>query len=152
MNGGGIWAKLVFPAVVIAAIVWLAASNIGNGSGHNAQKFTFSQMLEQARRTPRDIESVTFDPPNQEVEFHYARGTKAKSAYPVDQSAYELQQVLETNHILFDAKRSGSSPWWNILTSLLPFVLLFGFWIFLMRAVQRRKGPDPEGSDPSRSR
>src|SRR5207248_608877 len=27
-------------------------------------------------------------------------------------------------------------PWWSILTSLLPFVLLFGFWIFLMNQVQ----------------
>jgi cell division protease FtsH len=30
----------------------------------------------------------------------------------------------------------GSSAWWSILTGLLPFVLLFGFWIFLMNQVQ----------------
>ena len=38
--------------------------------------------------------------------------------------------------MLFDSKGVGSSPWWSILTSLLPFVLLFGFWIFLMNQVQ----------------
>ncbi|TML17678.1 MAG: ATP-dependent zinc metalloprotease FtsH [Actinobacteria bacterium] len=38
--------------------------------------------------------------------------------------------------VTFDSKGTGSSPWWSILTSLLPFVLLFGFWIFLMNQVQ----------------
>ncbi len=36
----------------------------------------------------------------------------------------------------FDSKGMGGSPWWSLLTSLLPFVLLFGFWIFLMNQVQ----------------
>src|SRR5258706_11357344 len=40
------------------------------------------------------------------------------------------------NNVTFDSKGVGSSPWWSILTSLLPFVLLFGFWIFLMNQVQ----------------
>jgi cell division protease FtsH len=38
--------------------------------------------------------------------------------------------------MVFNAKGVGSSPWWSILSSLLPFVLLFGFWIFLMNQVQ----------------
>ncbi|TMD29575.1 MAG: ATP-dependent zinc metalloprotease FtsH [Chloroflexi bacterium] len=43
---------------------------------------------------------------------------------------------MQDHHVLFDSKGTGSSPWWSILTSLLPFVLLFGFWIFLMNQVQ----------------
>ncbi|MBV8598309.1 MAG: AAA family ATPase, partial [Actinobacteria bacterium] len=43
--------------------------------------------------------------------------------------------MLEHN-VPFNSKGVGSSPWWSILTSLLPFVLLFGFWIFLMNQVQ----------------
>jgi ATP-dependent Zn protease len=39
-----------------------------------------------------------------------------------------------------DSKSSGSSAWWTMLTSLLPFVLLFGFWIFL---VNRRRDQAP---------
>ena len=41
-----------------------------------------------------------------------------------------------SHNVNFDSKGVGSSPWWSILTSLLPFVLLFGFWIFLMNQVQ----------------
>ncbi len=36
----------------------------------------------------------------------------------------------------FDSKGTGEYAWWSILTYLLPFVLFFGFWIFLMNQVQ----------------
>ncbi len=38
--------------------------------------------------------------------------------------------------IPFDSKGTGDSAWWSILTYLLPFLLFFGFWIFLMNQVQ----------------
>jgi hypothetical protein len=42
---------------------------------------------------------------------------------------------------------TGSFAWWSILTSLLPFVLLFGFWILLMRKV-RTGSATGSGSQP----
>src|SRR5258706_9602370 len=39
-------------------------------------------------------------------------------------------------NVTFDSKGVGSSPWWSIFTYILPFVLLFAFWIFLMNQVQ----------------
>src|SRR5207237_6676184 len=52
------------------------------------------------------------------------------------ESEASLEKAMLTNKVDFDSKGVGSSPWWSILTSLLPFVLLFGFWIFLMNQVQ----------------
>jgi cell division protease FtsH len=135
VNGRGLLAKLLFPVIIIALLVRLAASSLGTGTDDTKRKYLFSQMLERVREQPRSIRSVTFHPSTQEVEFRYADGTKANAAYPVDEPAYELQQLLESKLILLDAKRTSSSPWWSLLTSLLPFVLLFGFWIFLMQQV-----------------
>ena len=132
----------LFPLIVVAALGWLAVSTLG-GDDDSTKRVTFSQALNQVRQQPRAIQSVLFHPSTQEVELRYADGTKAKAAYPVDESAYAFQQLLEDKHILFDAKRTGSSAWWDILTSLLPFVLLFGFWIFLMKGVRSQKGSDP---------
>src|SRR5207344_3389464 len=56
--------------------------------------------------------------------------------YPSDQSQIWFQGQLVKHGVKFDSKGVGGSPWWGILTSLLPFVLLFGFWIFLMNQVQ----------------
>ena len=36
----------------------------------------------------------------------------------------------------FDSKGTGSSPWWSLIISVLPFVILIAFWIFLMNQVQ----------------
>ena len=57
--------------------------------------------------------------------------------YATDQSEYAIEHAVEgAKRVTFNAKGVGSSPWWSILSSLLPFVLLFGFWIFLMNQVQ----------------
>jgi cell division protease FtsH len=61
---------------------------------------------------------------------------KIKVHYASDQSEALVEQKMLDNNVKFDSKGTGSSPWWSILTSLLPFVLLFGFWIFLMNQVQ----------------
>ena len=63
-------------------------------------------------------------------------GSKGSVNYPTPQSQIQFQNLLQNNNVTFDSKGVGSSPWWSILTSLLPFVLLFGFWIFLMNQVQ----------------
>ncbi|HEX6489844.1 MAG TPA: ATP-dependent zinc metalloprotease FtsH, partial [Gaiellaceae bacterium] len=47
-----------------------------------------------------------------------------------------LEQDLDRAHVTYDSKGTGSWSWIGFLTSLLPFVLLFAFWIFLMNQVQ----------------
>ena len=56
--------------------------------------------------------------------------------YPSDQSAPPLETLLEEHHVKFDSKGTGGSWWGSALLSLLPFVILIGFWIFLMNQVQ----------------
>ncbi len=125
----------LFPLVIIAALVWLGAQTLTDGS-KNSDKLRFSDALQLVRHGAGEIESVTFSPSKQEVELHLRSGKNRKTIYPVDQSAYELEQLLEEQEIPFESKRPGSSSWWSLLTSLLPFVLLFGFWILLMRKVR----------------
>jgi cell division protease FtsH len=129
--------QAIFPLVIIAALVWLALQTLGGDT--TTDKLRFSDALAHVRQSPGDIERVTFRPSTQEAKFRFRNGKTATVAYPVDASAYELQQLLEDKGVAFDAKRVGSSAWWSTLTSLLPFVLLFGFWILLMRKV--RTGP-----------
>ncbi len=132
----------LFPLVIIAALVWLAITTLGN---HGAAKTpqTFSQLYKTAQQTPAKIESVTFVPSKQEIDATLANGKKVSVNYASDQDQHAFQQVLQkavssgkVPSDLYSSKGIGSSPWWSILSSLLPFVLLFGFWIFLMNQVQ----------------
>jgi len=130
----------LFPLVIIAALVWLALQTLGGGHG-KTQKYTYSRVYNQivecnseGRGCP--IQEVVFVPNKQELSVKYNEGTKTTVHYPTDQVVPDLQKQMHEHGVLFDSKGTGSSPWWSILTSLLPFVLLFGFWIFLMNQVQ----------------
>jgi cell division protease FtsH len=132
----------LFPLVIIAALVWLALQTLGShGSAAKAQNF--STLYKTAETTPTAIRSVTFVPTKQEIDANMTDGTKYVVHYASDQDQHAFQQVLQkaiTNDrapgLTYNSKGVGSSPWWSILTGLLPFVLLFGFWIFLMNQVQ----------------
>ncbi len=130
----------LFPLVIIAALVWLALQTLG-GHGTKSAKLTYSQVIQDAQSCGNTcIQQVTFDPNKHSIKVQYNApyhdGRAAYVHYPSDQSQNSFQNLLEQAKVKFDSKGTGSSPWWSILTSLLPFVLLFGFWIFLMNQVQ----------------
>jgi cell division protease FtsH len=132
----------LFPLVIIAALVWLALQTLGD-QGPKKTKTTYSRVYNEvlACNTPEtpgcEIASITFNPNKQEMKVEYKDDRNESVVhYPSEQSVPNLEQALRDHQILFDSKGTGSSPWWSILTSLLPFVLLFGFWIFLMNQVQ----------------
>jgi cell division protease FtsH len=139
--------QFLFPLVIIAALVWLAAQTLGGSD--SKESLRFSEALAFVRQSPGQIARATFRPSTHEIELRLRSGKTRTTVYPVDASAYELQQLLEDKGVAFDAKRVGSSAWWSILTSLLPFVLLFGFWILLMRKV--RNAPTGSGSQETQS-
>ncbi len=127
----------LFPLVIIAALVWLALQTLG-GHSQKTEKVTLSQVQQQIVDCPDkcQIQEVVFNPNKRELKVQYDSTKKAFVHYPSDQSAADLQKLMADHQVTFDSKGTGSSPWWSILTSLLPFVLLFGFWIFLMNQVQ----------------
>ena len=140
----------LFPLVIVAALIWLGAQTLGNNSG-SSDHLRFSDALSFVRQSAGGIDHVTFHPSTQEVDLRLATGRTRTTVYPTDQSGYELQQLLEEKGIGFDAKSKGSSAWWSILNSLLPFALLFGFWVFLMRMVKQRASTEqhsPETRPP----
>src|SRR4029078_9179150 len=80
---------------------------------------------------------IVFNPNKQELKYTLKEGDdKGSVHYPSDQSAADLQQLMSEHQVMFDSKGTGSSPWWSILTSLLPFVILIGFWLFIMSSRQ----------------
>jgi cell division protease FtsH len=123
----------LFPLIVIVLLVWLASQTLipRRDSG---DKVTYSQLIEHAESG--NVRSAVFNPGRHEIKAELASGQKIKVYYPTDQSQIKLQNVLEKNGVKFDSKGVGSSLWVSLLTSLLPLLLLVGFWIFLMNQVQ----------------
>jgi cell division protease FtsH len=126
----------LFPLIVIVLLVYLASQTLLPRS-QDAEKVTYSQLIQTIETNPSSIDSVLFKPKGREIEATYAgTGDKVKVNYPSDQAQIEFQNLLQEKGIEFDSKGTGDSAWWSILTYLLPFLLFFGFWIFLMNQVQ----------------
>jgi cell division protease FtsH len=125
----------LFPVVVITLIVWLGTQTLLSHKT-KTKKETLSELYSLVQNQPTTIKEVVFNPNKHQVQVQLNEGTKFNVNYASDQSQADLQRQLQTHNVEFDSKGIGTSAWWTILTSLLPFVLLFGFWIFLMNQVQ----------------
>src|SRR4051794_36404074 len=120
-----------FPLLVIVLLAWLAYKVLGHNQ--NPKPITYSQLIQKAQQ--HEITGVVFQPTKNEIDATLLDRTKVAVNYPTDQSATQFQNLLEDNKIPFDSDGISSSPWWGLLTGILPFLLLIGFWIFLMNQV-----------------
>jgi ATP-dependent Zn protease len=57
---------------------------------------------------------------------------------PNEASQLALEQTLIQQQITYDWENTEDSPWWSLLTTLLPFVLLMGFFLFVQRRRDER--------------
>jgi cell division protease FtsH len=130
----------LFPLIVIVLLVYLASQTLMREE--QKEKVTYSELRQRVETNPGSIQEVVANPTKQELTVQFKptsgeeKGEKTKVAYPSPESLVGFERVLRDQNVAFDSKAVGGSPWWSLLTSLLPFVLLFGFWIFLMNQVQ----------------
>ncbi|MGB2876258.1 MAG: ATP-dependent metallopeptidase FtsH/Yme1/Tma family protein, partial [Gaiellaceae bacterium] len=123
----------LFPLIVIVLLVYLASQTLIPHS-KGAPRLTYSQFIQKV--DSNNVDTAVFNPPKQSVSFQLKDGKKGTVNYPSEQVVPTLQKDLQRHGVTFDSKGTGSWSWISFLTSLLPFVLLFGFWIFLMNQVQ----------------
>jgi cell division protease FtsH len=125
----------LFPLIVIVLLVYLASQTLLPRSDEGPD-LTLSQVMAEVEENPENIQSVLFKPKGQEIEVVRKSGETIKVNYPTPDAQFDFQQLLERQEVPFDSKGTGTSGWWTALTYLLPFLLFFGFWIFLMNQVQ----------------
>jgi len=123
----------LFPLIVIVLLVYVASQTLLPGRGEQ-RKVTYSEAKAEVRSG--NVNEVVFDPRRQSVALTLVNGDKVKVNYPTPQSAAQFERLLEKENVKFDSKGTGSSAWWSLLISFLPFVILIAFWIFLMNQMQ----------------
>ncbi len=124
----------LLPLILIVLVVYLASTQLMNSS-KNEKKVTLSSVPDvRAGGSGRERRLQ----PEQAVDQLRAeeRRPRAPCTTRASSRCPGSTRQLQDNSVQYDSKGVGSSAWWSILTGLLPFVLLFGFWIFLMNQVQ----------------
>ena len=121
-----------FPLIVIILLVYLASQTF-MGSSEETTKVAYSELVGQVRSDPAAVRKVVFKPNRHEIRAELGSGDGLEANYPTPRSQIDFERFLSKNGVTFDFDWSDTheSGWWSILTALLPFVLLFGFWIFM---------------------
>ena len=123
----------LFPLFVIVLLVYLASQTL-IPHGNNTQKVTYSEFRNDI--PTGKIASAEFNPSKRQISGKLTDGKKYSVHYPADQSVPGIETALLNASVQYDSKGTGNWSWIGFFTSLLPFVLLFAFWIFLMNQVQ----------------
>jgi len=140
----------LFPLIVIVLLVYLASQTLLPDRDDDKVAVAYSDLKRLVRESPQQVELVVFVPEAKAIEVTLADGREYGSHYPSDASQVAFERLLDENGVRYDSRGTGESAWWSFLTYLLPFILFFGFWIFLMKNVERVR-PRGARADDDRS-
>jgi cell division protease FtsH len=124
-----------FPILIVIVLAFFAQRLISGPSSDTTP--TYDQFVQQVRNQPSSISSVTFDQKSSSLTWELQDGKSYSTGYPTSGNGQtQLINLLEKKDVQTKVEGTGGSSFLSILTYILPFLLFFGFWIFLMNQMQ----------------
>jgi cell division protease FtsH len=124
------WLLIIVGALLIYKLV--------NPGSKNVQQLSITQLTDRiksgqiAKMTIKTTEVISVGADKQEY-----RTSLSNEKYKADLMALAADKKEGTNEPKTEVEEEASSSlWWPALYYLLPFVLIFGFWIFMLRQMQ----------------
>jgi len=126
-----------FPILVVILLAYFAQQLILS-KGDSAQSVGWSGFVQRLDQKNPGIAKLKIDPTKNSITYQLsdAKGTKYTTGYPGDIQLSSAVNKAEKDNVLVEVTTKGGSPWWSLLTYLLPFVLFLGLWVFLMNQMQ----------------
>src|SRR6267154_4370451 len=122
-----------FPILIVVVLAFLAVRLVDQGS-NNHRKHSYQTLV--GKELPGgEVSSVQFKNKGKALEVKL-RNKESYEVGFIDQAAPQLIAQLEKSGVKFNVESEKSSALLSLLTYIIPFVLFFGFWIFLMNQVQ----------------
>jgi cell division protease FtsH len=126
-----------FPILLVVVLAFfftkLASTGSGGGKPHSYQTLVTEEL-------PRgEVKSVEIKNKGKVLEVQLnSKGNKEKyeTGFLDNATPQLLAQLEKTPGVKFNVESEKSSVLLSLLTYIIPFVLFFGFWIFLMNQVQ----------------
>jgi cell division protease FtsH len=127
-----------FPLIVIVLLVWLASQTLIPKSSHALKGISYSQLQSKIAASPGEFKEVEFNPSKRSITatLNQTPTTTITVHYPSDQSGLQFQDLLNKYKVNYDSKGTGGFSWASLIGSILPILLLLGFWIFMMNQMQ----------------
>jgi cell division protease FtsH len=122
-----------FPLLIVVVLAFFAHQLIS--PGEQQEEPTYNEFLAQVEDEPESIESVKIETKDHTVDVTETNGEEYSTGYP-ENTEESLQNTLLRNDVKIDVEGTGGSSILSLLTYVLPFILFFAFWVFLMNQMQ----------------
>ncbi|MGH2964340.1 MAG: ATP-dependent zinc metalloprotease FtsH [Solirubrobacterales bacterium] len=124
-----------FPILIVIVLAFFAQRLISGPQ--TEQTPTYDQFVSEIRHDPTSIDSVSFNQKTSSIDWTQQDGKSYSTGYPTSGNAQSnLIDLLAKKGVETKVEGTGGSSFLSILTYILPFLLFFGFWIFLMNQMQ----------------
>jgi len=124
-----------FPILLVVILAFIAQKVISDGGGSEAPGYNELVAPTSGLIAKGQIEEVDVNTKDNTLDVKRTNGESFSTGYPPN-TEQSLLNELEKYEVKTDVHGSGSSGLLSLLTLVLPFVLFFGFWIFLMNQMQ----------------
>ncbi len=127
-----------FPILIVLVLAFFASRLIGHST--TTGPVHSYQTLVQTELPGGQVKSVDVKPKDNSIDVTLKSGTKyttgfVSNAYP--ELDAELQKyATPASGTTYTVETTATSGWLSLLVTILPFLLFFGFWLFIMNQVQ----------------
>jgi len=122
-----------FPILIVVVLAFFAQRLINPGEEQKTP--TYPEFIQQVEAG--QVEEVVLKPKDNSLEVKKTDGEEYETGFlDSDGSQLQLQNTLERNDVNYDIEAKGGGGILGALVYILPFLLFFAFWIFLMNQMQ----------------
>jgi cell division protease FtsH len=122
----------LFPILVVLVLAFFALKIVNSSSSGPSQDWTDLVNATNAGK----VAKLKSDPTGNSVTYTLNDNTTHSVGVPSVQLLNQELADAKSNNVQIDGAKAGGSPWWSALITILPFLLFFVFWIFLMNQMQ----------------
>jgi cell division protease FtsH len=122
-----------FPILIVLVLAFFAQRLISPGETEDPP--TYNEFLTQIEQDPESIDKVTMQAQDNKLTVLEANGEEYETGFPAN-TEESLVNTLQRNDVETVVEGAGGSSILSLLTYILPFVLFFAFWVFLMNQMQ----------------
>ncbi len=119
------WVVMLCTAILLWRVVQ-------TGTAAGEKRLTYTEFYKEVQSG--NVESVTITNSVQVTGKFRSGNETLNTVLPSDYP--DIINVLQENGVTIEVKESSTPAWLSFLINASPFLLLFGFWIFMMRQMQ----------------
>jgi cell division protease FtsH len=124
-----------FPILLVVILAFVAQRVISPGSSTEAPSYNELVSPKTGLIATGKIEEISINPKDNTLDVKRTNGDSFSTGYPAN-TEQSLLNLVDRNDVKTTVHGTGGSSLLSLLTYILPFVLFFGFWIFLMNQMQ----------------